>query len=147
MIMKRYLHIKVRSKTGASESIEFAGVMAMLLILFYLFLMAYPVFITKANVEVFTADLVRKIETTGAIDDTINTYASELADLYGMNPVINYDADFIAGTKKIQIRDSFKVAVETSETIMLLDGTLYEPITLEIPIGDQRVGISEKLWK
>lgn len=147
MIMKRYLCIKVRSKTGASESIEFAGVMAMLLILFYLFLMAYPVFITKANVEVFTADLVRKIETTGAIDDTINTYAIELADLYGLDPSISYDANFIAGTKKIQIRDSFEVTVETTEDIVILDGTLYDPITMAIPIGKQRVGISEKLWK
>ena len=145
--MKRYLFCKVKSKTGTSESIEFAGVMAMLLILFYLILMAYPVFITKANVEVFTADLVRKIETTGAIDNTIETYASDLADLYDLDPVISYDADFIAGTKRIQIRDSFKVKVETSEEIMLLDGTLYDPITLEIPIGNQRVGISEKLWK
>ena len=145
--MRRYLYCKVRCKKGTSESIEFSGVMAMLLILFYLIVMAYPVFITKANVEVFTADLVRKIETTGAIDDTIATYASELADLYGFNPRISYDAEFIAGTRKIQIRDSFKVMVETSEEITLLDGTLYDPITLEIPIGNQRVGISEKLWK
>lgn len=147
--MKNYLDLgrALKSRAGFSESIEFLGVMAILLIVFYILMMAFPPFMAKANVENLTNSLVRQIEIHGAIDDEIGQYAAELADAYGLSPEITYDADFIEGTHHIQIRDGFKVAVSQEEKIVLLDSTFFDPLEVTIPIRNEKAGISEKLWK
>lgn len=145
--MRKYLSRVLRSRAGFSESIEFLGAVAVLLIVFYILMMAFPPLIAKSNVENFTNSLVRQIEIHGAIDSEIEQYAAELAESYSLDPEIIYNAVFIGGTNHIQIRDNFKVTVSEEEKIVLLDGTIFDPIEVTIPIRNEKVGISEKLWK
>lgn len=142
-----FIKRKINNKSGASETIVMIACTAALMAVFYVVMMAYAPLMTKVDVEAYTKTLVREIEIHGAIDDKIQQFAEELAGIYKFKPEITYDAAFISGTKQIQIRDSFKVTVETIEDVVLLDSTIFTPVTITIPISDQKVGISEKLWK
>ena len=145
--MLKFICQKFRNEDGFSESILFIFGITFFLAIFYVLMMAYTPWITKANVNVATETLVREIEVHGAIDSEITQKANQLAELYDFEPEITYDATFIPATNHIQIRDDFTVTIKTTEDIVLLDGTLFSPVTLTIPIGSQRQGKSEKLWK
>lgn len=145
--MKKYIHRKAKEKRGESESITFIGVMMALLLTFYALMMATTPFIAKGNLEAFTKTLVREIEIHGAIDDEIHSFAAELASVYNLNPDITYTADYIAGTHQIQIRDQFRVEVNDEVEIIVFDSSFFAPVTMDVPIKDEKAGISEKLWK
>jgi len=147
MKMKTYLCSVLRSRRGYAESLEFIGVMAMLMAIFYVLMMAFTPFMMKVNVDAFTKTLVRQIEIHGAIDDEIKQFADELADTYELDPEITYDATYINGTNHIQIRNGFKVSVTENEEIKLLNGSMFNSLSFTVPIADEKVGISEKLWK
>lgn len=146
-MFKKIFRQKLISNSGTAESISFIFGISCLLAVFYVLMMASTPLITKINAEATAKVLAREIEIHGAIDDEINQKAEELADNYGFEPEITYDATYIAGTDHIQIRDEFSVTVNTTKDIVLLDGTMFHPIKMTIPISAQRTGISEKLWK
>lgn len=145
--MSRYLLRILKDRAGASESIEFSVIIAILLAVFYILTMAFTPFIMKANVDALTDNLARQIEISGAIDSDIKEYAAALAEKYNLQPEIVYDATFIPGTDHIQIRDEFSVTVEAEAEIMLFDGSFFDTVSLKIPISSEKPGISEKLWK
>lgn len=145
--MAAFLSRALKCRKGVSESIEFSGVIAILLAVFYILTMAFTPLIIRVNVNALTDNLVRQIEIRGAIDSDIKEYAAELAGKYNLKPDIVYDAKFIAGTDHIQIRDGFSVTVETEAEIVLFDGSFFDTVSLKIPISNEKVGISEKLWK
>ena len=145
--MKAWLFSKWRDKKGYTESLEFIGMLAMLMSIFYVIMMAFTPLMTKVNVDAFTKTLTRQIEIHGAIDEEIREFANELADVYELDPVVTYDAAYIEGTDHIQIRSGFKVSVIENEEIQLLNGSIFNSVAFTIPIADEKVGISEKLWK
>ena len=145
--MKNYIPIKLKEKKGTSVSFTFISCVGAMLAIFYILVLAFVPFMVKLDVQAYTKTLTRQIEVHGAIDSDIEKFAEELAAIYNFTPVITYDADYISGTNYIQIRDSFKVKVKTDTEIVLLNGTFFKSVTLTIPISDEKVGISEKLWK
>jgi hypothetical protein len=138
---------RLLNRRGSAESIEFLGIFIVILAAFYIFMMAYPPLMTKANVSAFTKTLTHQIEVNGAIDSEIESFAEELADVYNIDPIIDYDAPFIEGTNHIQIRDSFQVTVSVESKIVLFNSTIFDPVVVAVPIKDEKVGISEVLWK
>lgn len=101
---------------------------------------------TKVNLDNFTRNLVRQIEIHGAIDGEIESYAALLADRYKLTPRLEFQADYIPGTKKIQIRKSFTVRVEQDVEIKLFSGA-FSLINKKITMVKTQSGMSEVLWK
>ena len=145
--MKTYLFSIWKDKKGYTESLEFIGMLAMLMAVFYVLIMAFTPLMTKVSVDAFAKTLVRQIEIHGAIDDEIKQFADELADIYELDPMITYDATYIDGTNHIQIRNGFKISVTENEEIRILNGSMFNSVSFTVPIADEKVGISEKLWK
>lgn len=147
--MLNYINKKLTNLKGFSESIVFIGCLTFLLSVFYIMMMAYKPLLVKADIQAFTKTLVREIETHGAIDNEIDLFASNLVQTYNFNPEpsINYEASYIEGSNCIQIRNNFKVTVDTTSEVILLNSNFFDPIKITIPIKDSKVGISEKLWK
>jgi ethanolamine transporter EutH len=145
--MKKFFVQKLKGALGISESVEFLGVVVLLLAVFYVLMLSFAPLMKWADFNIFTKTLVRQIEIHGAIDAEIDDFAAELAEIYGLDPKITYDAVYVSGTNHIQIRDSFKVTLKDEAKLVLLDGSIFRFLTITIPLTNEKVGISEKLWK
>ncbi len=123
--------------------IQFAIIMSLI----FCFVSLWKPYIYKQNMDYMAKTLIRSVEANGKIDSETSALASELKATMGINPNIKWEADFISGTNKIQLRKKFKLLVTDTLTIKLFEPTFGNPIQIQIPIKKEFIGISQVYWK
>ena len=138
-----------RIKSECKGSVYFE-VMISLMILFAViatFLYFPPLFIKKQNIDYMGKKLVRAVEITGMVDDTIESFAQELKDTLGINPTLEWEANYIQGTEKIQIREIFELTLREEYHIKFIYISPDQDIGITIPITSVVTGVSEVYHK
>ncbi len=96
-----------RKQSEAFLDVLFQFAVAMSLI--FCFVALWKPFIYKQNMDYMAKTLVRAVEANGRIDGNITALANELKSEMGVNPTITWNAAYISGTNKIQLRQKFKL--------------------------------------
>lgn len=136
----------VNNKKGAAVIeilFEFLFVMSLILC----FVALWKPFIQKQNLDYMAKTLVRAVETNGAIDDSITALANELKTEMGIDPDIKWEADYIRGTNKIQIKSKFKLTLTDTAYIKLFEPTFSAPVQIPLKMDKTFTGISQVYWK
>ena len=123
--------------------IQFAVAMSLI----FCFIALWKPFIYKQNVDYMAKTLVRAVEANGRIDSSIAGLANELKNEMGVNPTVIWNAPYIAGTDKIQLRSKFTLTIRDTIQIKLIEPTFGPPLVIDIPIEKQFIGISQVYWK
>lgn len=123
---------------------EFMIIMALLLC----FIALWRPFIQKQNMDYIAKTLVRAVETNGRIDSSITDLQQELENNLGIDiDTVTWDAIYIPGTNKIQIKSKFSLTLEDKATIKLFEPTFSGPIEIHIPLKKTFTGVSQVFWK
>ena len=137
----------LRQKRG-DEAVSFLMTTAMLVLIFAT-LVSAMIYITQYyNVSYMCRRVVRSIEISGQYDETetanmVNQMKnSDLEDIHVQVDAVYYDA----GSKKIQLRQTFSVTLTTNYRITIM--TMGEtPIAVDLPIRVKVAGMSEVYWR
>ncbi len=138
---------KVKKRKNGEAFIEVLFQFAVIMSLIFCFITLWKPFIYKQNVDYMAKTLVRAVEANGRIDGNITALANELKSKMGVNPTIIWDAPYITGTNKIQLRRKFQLKIQDTIQIKLFEPTFGSPVTIDIPIEKEFVGISQVYWK
>lgn len=123
---------------------EFMIIMALILC----FLALWKPFIQKQNIDYVAKTLVRAVETNGRIDSSITDLQHELESNLGLDiDTVTWDAKYLPGTNKIQIKSKFSVTLEDSASIKLFEPSFSDPVEIRIPIKKTFTGVSQVFWK
>lgn len=134
-----------RKQSEAFLDVLFQFAVAMSLI--FCFVALWKPFIYKQNMDYMAKTLVRAVEANGRIDGNITALANELKSEMGVNPTITWNAAYISGTNKIQLRQKFTLTVRDTIDIKLIEPTFTSPLVISIPIEKKFIGISQVYWK
>ena len=134
-----------RKRSEAFLDVLFQFAVAMSLI--FCFVALWKPFIYKQNMDYMAKTLVRAVEANGRIDGNITALANELKSEMGVNPTITWNAAYISGTNKIQLRQKFTLTVHDTIDIKLIEPTFTSPLVISIPIEKKFIGISQVYWK
>jgi hypothetical protein len=136
-----------QQKSGAAMVevlFEFMIVMALILC----FLALWKPFIQKQNIDYVAKTLVRAVETNGRIDSSIVDLQHELENNLGLDiDTVTWNATYLPGTNKIQIKSKFSVTLEDSASIKLFEPSFSAPVEIHIPIKKTFTGVSQVFWK
>lgn len=110
----------------------------------------FGVFTTYLNVNYTARRVTREIEISGRVSS--DTYAlfnemkmnTNIGDTATMSVSATY---FDAVQKKIQLRETFTVTVNSSYRINIFTPTGGTPVGFDIPLVVRLTGMSEKFWK
>ena len=134
-----------RKQSEAFLDVLFQFAVAMSLI--FCFVALWKPFIYKQNMDYMAKTLVRAVEANGRIDSNITALANELKSEMGVNQTITWNAAYISGTNKIQLRQKFTLTVHDTIDIKLIEPTFTSPLVISIPIEKKFIGISQVYWK
>lgn len=140
--------MKMNCKSRKGEAfVEILIQFAVAMSLIFCFIALWKPFIYKQNVDYMAKTLVRAVEANGRIDSSITGLANELKSEMGVNPTVTWNAPYIAGTDKIQLRSKFTLTIQDTIQIKLIEPTFGPPLVIDIPIEKQFIGISQVYWK
>lgn len=142
-MMKKLKYSRKRSEAFLDVLFQFAIAMSLI----FCFMALWKPFIYKQNMDYMAKTLVRAVEANGRIDGEITALANELKSEMGVNPTITWNAPYISGTNKIQLRQKFTLTVRDSVDIKLIEPTFGSPLVISIPIEKKFTGISQVYWK
>lgn len=142
-MMKKLKYSRKRSEAFLDVLFQFAIAMSLI----FCFTALWKPFIYKQNTDYMAKTLVRAVEANGRIDGEITAFANELKSEMGVNPTITWNASYISGTNKIQLRQKFTLTVRDSVDIKLIEPTFGSPLVISIPIEKKFTGISQVYWK
>lgn len=142
-MMKKLKYSRKRSEAFLDVLFQFAIAMSLI----FCFTALWKPFIYKQNTDYMAKTLVRAVEANGRIDGEITALANELKSEMGVNPTITWNAPYISGTNKIQLRQKFTLTVRDSVDIKLIEPTFGSPFVISIPIEKKFTGISQVYWK
>lgn len=142
-MMKKLRYSRKRSEAFLDVLFQFAIAMSLI----FCFTALWKPFIYKQNTNYMAKTLVRAVEANGRIDGEITALANELKSEMGVNPTITWNAPYISGTNKIQLRQKFTLTVRDSVDIKLIEPTFGSPLVISIPIEKKFTGISQVYWK
>lgn len=111
------------------------------------FLFLPPVYAWKQNVDTMARKLVRAVEVSGEINADIDALYTRLSDELGIHPTITWEATYIGDTKKIQLRDTFRLTLSSEYPITIFEPTFSDPVQVKIPITVTLTGVSEVYHK
>lgn len=120
---------------------------AIIMSLIFCFLTLWKPFIYKQNLDYMAKTLVRAVEANGRINSDISALANELKNELGIAPTISWNAEYITGTDKIQLRKKFTLTVKDTLSIKLIEPSFGPPVVIHIPIEKRLIGISQVYWK
>ena len=140
-MMKKLKFRRKRSEAFLDVLFQFAVAMSLI----FCFVALWKPFIYKQNMDYMAKTLVRAVEANGRIDSNITALANELKSEMGVNPTWN--AAYISGTNKIQLRQKFTLTVHDTIDIKLIEPTFTSPLVISIPIEKKFIGISQVYWK
>lgn len=129
-MMKKLKYSRKRSEAFLDVLFQFAIAMSLI----FCFTALWKPFIYKQNTDYMAKTLVRAVEANGRIDGEITALANELKSEMGVNPTITWNAPYISGTNKIQLRQKFTLTVRDSVDIKLIEPTFGSPLVISIPI-------------
>lgn len=142
-MMKKLKFRRKRSEAFLDVLFQFAVAMSLI----FCFVALWKPFIYKQNMDYMAKTLVRAVEANGRIDGNITALANELKSEMGVNPTITWNAAYISGTNKIQLRQKFTLTVHDTIDIKLIEPTFTSPLVISIPIEKKFIGISQIYWK
>ena len=142
-MMKKLKCRRKRSEAFLDVLFQFAVAMSLI----FCFVALWKPFIYKQNMDYMAKTLVRAVEANGRIDSNITALANELKSEMGVNPTITWNAAYISGTNKIQLRQKFTLTVHDTIDIKLIEPTFTSPLVIRIPIEKKFIGISQVYWK
>ncbi len=142
-MMKKLKFRRKRSEAFLDVLFQFAVAMSLI----FCFVALWKPFIYKQNMDYMAKTLVRAVEANGRIDGNITALANELKSEMGVNPTITWNAAYISGTNKIQLRQKFTLTVHDTIDIKLIEPTFTSPLVISIPIEKKFIGISQVYWK
>lgn len=142
-MMKKLKFRRKRSEAFLDVLFQFAVAMSLI----FCFVALWKPFIYKQNMDYMAKTLVRAVEANGRIDGNITALANELKSEMGVNPTITWNATYISGTNKIQLRQKFTLTVHDTIDIKLIEPTFTSPLVISIPIKKKFIGISQVYWK
>ena len=142
-MMKKLKCRRKRSEAFLDVLFQFAVAMSLI----FCFVALWKPFIYKQNMDYMAKTLVRAVEANGRIDGNITALANELKSEMGVNPTITWNAAYISGTNKIQLRQKFTLTVHDTIDIKLIEPTFTSPLVISIPIEKKFNGISQVYWK
>lgn len=102
----------------------------------------YPVFVAKAQINQFASEIVREAEISGAIGTNVVSRIDKLSKELINVDSIEWDADYIQGTKKIQLNGYIEVTVEKTMNIGFFE---FGSFPVKLIATDS--GFSEVYWK
>jgi len=141
--LKKLMH----SKKGEA-AVEFLGIMALLLLLFSVFVMTMIYIFQYYSATYMCRRAVRSIEVAGKyvvadIDRIADEHGGDALDDLNISVNATY---FDVAEKKIQLQDEFTVKVEAAYKVKVAQfGST--PIQLNLPIKISMKGRSEVYWK
>lgn len=138
---------KLTGTKRGSGYVEVLFQVAIVMSLAFCFVSLWQPFIYKQNVDYMAKTLVRAIEANGRIDASITDLERQLKREMGISPTVKYNAKYVPGTNKIQIKEKFSVTVSDTVTVKLFEPSFGPPIGIEIPINKKFTGISQVFWK
>ena len=138
-MMKKLKFRRKRSEAFLDVLFQFAVAMSLI----FCFVALWKPFIYKQNMDYMAKTLVRAVEANGRIDGNITALANELKSEMGVNPTITWNATYISGTNKIQLRQKFTLTVHDTIDIKLIEPTFTSPLVISIPIEKKFIGISQ----
>ena len=142
-MMKKLKFRRKRSEAFLDVIFQFAVAMSLI----FCFVALWKPFIYKQNMDYMAKTLVRAVEANGRIDSNITALANELKSEMGVNPTITWNAAYISGTNKIQLRQKFTLTVHDTIDIKLIEPTFTSPLVIIIQIVKKFIGISQVYWK
>lgn len=139
---------KVIFKRKKAEGfIEVLFQFAIIMSLIFCFLTLWKPFIYKQNLDYMAKTLVRAVEANGRINSDITALANDLKSELGISPTISWNATYITGTDKIQLRKKFTLTIRDTITLKLIEPSFGPPVAINIPIEKSFIGISQVFWK
>lgn len=102
----------------------------------------YPVFVAKSNLNQFASEVIREAEISGQIGSSVNERIDKLEQELIKVDTLDWNADFIQGTKKIQLDGS--IEIEVTKTV---DIGFFEFGSFPITLTSKDSGFSEVYWK
>ena len=142
-MMKKLKCRRKRSEAFLDVLFQFAVAMSLIIC----FVALWKPFIYTQNMDYMAKTLVRAVEANGRIDGNITALANELKSDMGVNPTITWNAAYISGTNKFQLRQKFTLTVHDTIDIKLIEPTFTSPLVISIPIEKKFIGISQVYWK
>lgn len=138
---------KVKKRKQGSAFIEVLFQFAIIMSLIFCFITLWKPFIYKQNLDYMAKTLVRAVEANGRIDGEITALANDLKSEMGVTPTVTWNAPYIAGTNKIQLRKRFTLTIRDTVQIKIIEPTFGSPLVINIPIEKKFIGISQVYWK
>lgn len=90
-----------------------------------------------------TAAIVRHVQIRGEIDHAADGMISEIEERLGESVVVEWEAQFITGTRKVQLGDQVRLRVYGEKTLFSFGKAEVVKIRLE----SEMVGTCERYWK
>lgn len=138
-------HLKHHKSAEAFVEVLIQFAIAMSLI--FCFITLWKPFIYKQNIDYMAKTLVRAVEANGRIDSEITALSNELKAEMGVTPTVTWNAPYIAGTNKIQLRQKFTLTIRDTIPIKIIEPTFGSSLVINIPIEKKFIGISQVYWK
>jgi hypothetical protein len=132
----------LKSKRGEGYIDVVIIVMSAMLVI-ALALKVFPVFMEKYQLDTFAAELCRTAEIAGRVGSETSARTQELTEQTGLVPVVQWNASYIPGTKKIRLNGS--IAVELTYTTNI--GLFGNFGTFPVQLTSRATGRSEVYWK
>ncbi len=111
----------------------------------YTFILIFPIFIAKQNIDYMAKSLVKTIEITGELDEKYYDSLEYLKKETGLNPEITLKGNFKEG--KLQLRDKFTLEIKDSVDIVVISGIFGKDIKISVPVSKRLSGLSEVYFK
>lgn len=131
----------LKSKSGEGYIDTIVIVLATMFVI-ALAVRVFPVFIAKNQLNTYANEIMRTAEISGIIGTETNARAYELKEQIGIEPSISWEANYIGGTKKIQLNDEITVTVK-----QVVDIGFFSFGSFPIELTSKATGRSEVYWK
>jgi hypothetical protein len=120
----------------------------MILMAIILSFLALPeLFIKKQEIDYMARTIARRVEIEGELNSRVYDTIEGLASESGFMPDIKWEGNFFGLGNRLQIREKFKLRLNHTVKIKLIDPAFSNPLILEIPISKSVTGVSEVFWK
>ncbi len=140
---------KIKKRRGASYY-ELIIIVILTVSLIMTMINIYGAFIKYQNVKYTNRRITRNIEIEGAYNSNTENLFNELKNEYNLDGAtftVSEVAYFKNSDKTIQLRDTFKVTIDYMYEFDFFNGELGVPVTINIPMKSNLVGVSEVYWK
>lgn len=135
--------LKIPQSCQGDIYLEFLVCMVLFIMLLSVSLQIISAIQLKFWLDRRTATIVRHVQICGEIDGTAEEMVSEIEGRLGGDPVIEWEARFISGTRKIQLGDRVRLHVIGEKALL----SFGKKEIIKISLESEMVGTCERYWK